>query len=69
MEGDCVIDFCLERDAYNSGHSKTNAGFSVLIGVTADLFQVCGNCHGYMSMYSIQCDSRVPFVGIVTDIA
>ena len=31
VEGDHVLDFCLERDSYNSGHSKTNEFFSVLI--------------------------------------
>ena len=31
VEGDCVFDFCLERDSYDSGHSKTNEIFSVLI--------------------------------------
>ena len=31
VEGDCVLDFCLERDSYDSGHSKTNKVFSVLI--------------------------------------
>ena len=31
-EGDCVLDFCLKRDSYDSGHSKTNVVFSVLTG-------------------------------------
>ena len=31
VEGEYVIDFCLERDSYNSGHSKTNVFFSELI--------------------------------------
>ena len=31
VEGDFVLDFCLERDSYDSGHSKTNEVFSVLI--------------------------------------
>ena len=31
VEGDCVLDFCLEQDSYNSEHSKTNEVFSVLI--------------------------------------
>ena len=31
VDGDCVLDFCLERDSYDSGHSKTNEVFSVLI--------------------------------------
>ena len=30
-EGHCVLDFCLERDSYDSGYSKTNEVFSVLI--------------------------------------
>ena len=30
VEGDCVLDFCLERDSYDSGHSKTTKVFSVL---------------------------------------
>ena len=30
VEGDCELDFCLERDSYNSRHSKTNEVFSVL---------------------------------------
>ena len=30
-EGDCVLDFCLERDSYDSGRSNTNKVFSVLI--------------------------------------
>ena len=30
-EGDYVLDFCLERDSYDSGHSKTNKVVSVLI--------------------------------------
>ena len=33
VEGDCVLDFCLEQDSYNSGHSKTKEVFSVLIDV------------------------------------
>ena len=24
VEGDCVLDFCLERDSYDSGYCKTN---------------------------------------------
>ena len=31
VEGDCVLDFYLERDSYDSGQSKTNEVFSVLI--------------------------------------
>ena len=31
MEGDCVLDLCIERDSYDSGHSKTNEVFSVLL--------------------------------------
>ena len=31
MEGDCGLDFCLKRVSYDSGHSKTNEVFSVLI--------------------------------------
>ena len=31
MEGNCVFDFCLERDSYDSGYCKTNYVFSVLI--------------------------------------
>ena len=31
VEGDCVLDFCLERDSYDSGYCKTNKVFSVLI--------------------------------------
>ena len=34
VEGDCVLDFCLERDSYDSRHSKTNDVFSVLTGMT-----------------------------------
>ena len=30
-EGDCVFDFCLKRDSYDSGYCKTNEAFSVLI--------------------------------------
>ena len=45
VEGDSVLDFCLERDSYDSGHSKTNEVFSVLIdgwpgsSVTNELMQ------------------------------
>ena len=31
VERDCVLDFCLERDSYDSGYCKTNDVFSVLI--------------------------------------
>ena len=31
VEGDCVLDFCLERDSYDSGYCKSNEVFSVLI--------------------------------------
>ena len=31
VKGDCVLDFCLERDSYDSGYYKTNEVFSVLI--------------------------------------
>ena len=31
VEGDCVLDFCLERDSYDSGYCKTNEVFSVPI--------------------------------------
>ena len=31
VEGECVLDFCLEQDSYDSGHRKTNEVFSVLI--------------------------------------
>ena len=31
MEGDCILDFCLEQDPYDSGYSKTNEVFSVRI--------------------------------------
>ena len=31
VQGDCVLDFCLERDSYYSGYCKTNEVFSVPI--------------------------------------
>ena len=31
VKGECVLDFCLKRDSYDSGHSKTNEVFSALI--------------------------------------
>ena len=31
MEGDCVLDFCLEQDSHNSRYCNTNEVFSVLI--------------------------------------
>ena len=31
VEGDCVLDFCLERDSYDSGYCRTNEFFPVLI--------------------------------------
>ena len=31
VEGDCVLDFYLERDSYDSGYCKTNEFFPVLI--------------------------------------
>ena len=31
VEGDCVLDFCLERDSYDSGYCKTNEVFPELI--------------------------------------
>ena len=31
LECDCVLDFCLEQDFYDSGYCKTNAVLSVLI--------------------------------------
>ena len=31
VEGDCVLDFCLERDSYDSEYSKTNVVFLVPI--------------------------------------
>ena len=31
VEGNCVLDFCLEWDSYDSGYCKTNEFFSVLI--------------------------------------
>ena len=33
VEGDCVLDFCLEQHSYDSGYCKTNGFFSVLINV------------------------------------
>ena len=31
VEGDCVLDFCLEWDSYDSGYCKTNEVLSGLI--------------------------------------
>ena len=31
VQGDCVLDFNLERDSYDSGYCKTNEVFSVPI--------------------------------------
>ena len=31
VDGDCLLDFYLKRDSYDSGHCKTNKVFSVLI--------------------------------------
>ena len=31
VEGNCLLDFSLKRNSYNSEHSKTNEVFSVLI--------------------------------------
>ena len=31
MEGDCILDFCLEQDSYDSGYSKTNEVFSFAV--------------------------------------
>ena len=38
VEGDRVVafDFCLERDSYDYGHSKTNEVISVLIEIQID---------------------------------
>ena len=31
VEGNCVLDFCLDVDSYDSGYSKTNEVLSVPI--------------------------------------
>ena len=31
VEGDCILDFCLKWDFYDSGYCETNEVFSVLI--------------------------------------
>ena len=36
VDCDCVLDLGLELDSYDSGHSKTNKVFSVLIEVMVD---------------------------------
>ena len=36
VQGDCVLDFCLERDSYDSGYCKTNEVFSVPIMASPD---------------------------------
>ena len=37
MDGDCVLDFCLQRDSYDSSYSITNKTFSALIDGGADI--------------------------------
>ena len=63
VEGDCVYDFCLERESYNSGHSKTNEVFSVLIDGGLGWLYKCTydfSCDPFR--FTLQCEASIVLI-------